>query len=150
MDIKLEACGASEASSEAPSSPPMQNVRLINSEMKVEVCKAEVEDSYEEDVNGDIESTNGNSSSAEGNSSTILNYPDSMHIKEELDPVFICDVCGAMVESEEELKDHVLMEHFAMTSSERRVLARRKSVTGELRFCTREHFWMYFFFQLRI
>ena len=46
-------------------------------------------------------------------------YPDSFHIKEELDPVFICDVCGLTVDGEEELKDHVVSSHVAMTTVKR-------------------------------
>lgn len=95
MDIKLELVA-----------PSTSNANGISSKMTVEVCKEETNDVIAEDetVDSDL---------------VIPSYPDSFHIKEELDPVFICDVCGLTVDGEEELKDHVVSAHVAMTTVKR-------------------------------
>ena len=79
----------------------------IESGMKVEVEIKEEED--DKDKKSFQASTENSQPTSSNPASTTSETP--LHIKEELDPVYMCDECGLTVDGEEELKEHYVTSH---------------------------------------
>ena len=100
MEVKIEANSSSEP----------EELETARKNMKVEVCKVE----------NDIDDQIGDSIIDFGSkTSSTSSHPDSSSagaafgVKEESDPVYICDDCGFTAESEEDLKEHIVAFHLA-------------------------------------
>ena len=69
-----------------------------------------------------------------GSSTTVSTESSStdvpFQIKEELDPVYVCEECGVTLEDEEELKEHVVTSH--LPSATKRSQATEAGVNGDV------------------
>ena len=104
MEVKVEATTSSEAG----------EMDSAHENLKVEVCKVE----------SDIDDQIGDSIIDFGTTFTTSSHPDSYagaenRVKEESDPVYICDDCGFTAEGEEDLKEHIVAFHLAVTGKKR-------------------------------
>ena len=88
--------------------------------MKVETFKVEPAPSESHDEDQEASSS---SPSASSLSNSKLSEPSRLEssqdgspvaIKEELDPIYVCDECGMSLDGEEELKEHVVNTHLPM------------------------------------